>query len=521
MPLSDISAKAVFTPDLIRIKNLTGRYGRALVSLTGRIRPGDEHSPSSYSLSLHADQVELNDDLIAFLPVSVKKSVSELQLTGKINFTADLNKTESDDSPDYKLIVKCLGNNMSSPFYPLKDVTGSLTITKDSITLTDITAVAAGNIRQTADTPTIKINGRIALANNAFSSGWFRLSANDLFFDEQLGLALPEDIQPFYRRLSPAGRFDLNLENIKIFNTDSGEKYVDLAATVKLKDCNLNISPGITEMDATFKTEGRYKTGDGFAGANALLFADSLKIKGKSLTSLKANICYDPDLRSWLTRNLIADCYSGRLTGKLELKHPSEPASEYMKYVLQVGFENIDLKQFLAYTNTEQNHHAGHTAGKMSGSLSISTTVGDSYSQIGTCRLQITDMQIGKLSPLAKLLRVLRLTKPEDYAFERMLVESYIKDNRLILRKFDLSGEAVAFNGAGHINLQTQDVDLILTARGKRIATAEPSILQSLTDVLCTGVVRMEVTGNIYDPQVTTKTLPLIGDTLQILGTPR
>ncbi len=157
----------------------------------------------------------------------------------------------------------------------------------------------------------------------------------------------------------------------------------------------------------------------------------------------------------------------------------------------------------------------------MSGSLCLSTTVGDSYSQIGTCRLQITDMQIGKLSPLAKLLRVLRLTKPEDYAFERMLVESYIKDNRLILRKFDLSGEAVAFNGAGYINLQTQDVDLILTARGKRIATAEPSILQSLTDVLSTGVVRMEVTGNIYDPKVTTKTLPLIWDTLQILGTPR
>ncbi len=232
LPLSDISAKAVFTPDLIRIKNLTGRYGRALVSLTGRIRPGNEHSPSSYSLSLHADQVELNDDLIAFLPVSVKKSVSELQLTGKINFTADLNKTESDDSPDYKLIINCLGNNMSSPFYPLKDVTGSLTITKDNITLKDITAVAADTTRQTADTPTIKINGRIALANNAFSRGWFRLSANDLFFDEQLGLALPEGIQPFYRRLSPAGRFDLNLENIKIFNTDSGEKYVDLAATV-------------------------------------------------------------------------------------------------------------------------------------------------------------------------------------------------------------------------------------------------------------------------------------------------
>ncbi len=521
---------------MIRIENLTGRYDRALVSLTGLIRPGNEHNLSSYSLSLHAGQVELNDDLIGFLPVSMKKIVSELQPTGKINFNVDLNKTESDNYPDYKLIVKCLGNSIDFQRlpYPLKDVTGSLTITKDNITLADITATTVDNIRQTTNTSTIKINGQIALTDNAFSSGWFQLSANDFFFDERLVLALPEGIQPFYRKLSPTGRFDLNLENIKIFNADNGEKYVDLAGTVKFKACNFDISPGITELDATLKTKGRYKTGDGFADTHAVLFADSLKIKGKSLTSLKANIYYDSGLQRWLTKNLIADCYSGTLTGRFELKQPPEPASEYMKYILQVGFENIDLKQFLSdsernevrsttlsHPKTEENHDNGHTAGKMSGSLSISTTVGDSHSQIGTCRLQITDMQIGKLSPLAKLLRVLRLTEPKDYAFERMLVESYIKDNRLILEKFDLSGEAVAFNGSGHINLQTQDVDLILTARGDRIATAEPSILQSLTDALSTGVVRIEVTGNIYDPQVETKTLPLIKDTLQILGTPR
>ena len=30
---------------------------------------------------------------------------------------------------------------------------------------------------------------------------------------------------------------------------------------------------------------------------------------------------------------------------------------------------------------------------------------------------------------------------------------------------------------------------------------------------------RMEVTGNVYDPNVTTGALPVIRDTLQILGT--
>jgi hypothetical protein len=31
----------------------------------------------------------------------------------------------------------------------------------------------------------------------------------------------------------------------------------------------------------------------------------------------------------------------------------------------------------------------------------------------------------------------------------------------------------------------------------------------------------MEVTGNVYDPQVTTTTLPVIKEAAEILGTPR
>ena len=114
---------------------------------------------------------------------------------------------------------------------------------------------------------------------------------------------------------------------------------------------------------------------------------------------------------------------------------------------------------------------------------------------------------------------MLKLTEPKDFAFEKMLVDSYIKHTSLFFRKIDLSGEAVAFNGSGWMNLQKQNVDLILTARGRRVATSEPSLLQSLAEGLGYGVVRMEVTGNIYDPQVKTKTLPVIRDAIEILGT--
>jgi len=68
-------------------------------------------------------------------------------------------------------------------------------------------------------------------------------------------------------------------------------------------------------------------------------------------------------------------------------------------------------------------------------------------------------------------------------------------------------------------NLKTEDVDLTLTARGRRLATAEPSVLQSLTESLGGAVVRMDVTGNVYDPQVKTSTFPVIKEAVEILGT--
>ncbi|KPJ65736.1 MAG: hypothetical protein AMJ43_10070, partial [Coxiella sp. DG_40] len=371
LPVSDISAKAVFTPDFVRIDNFIGRYGQALVSVTGRMWPA-ETQQSRYCLSLLAKGLELNDELFSLLPTPLEQIVSKVQPAGKVDITADLNKGGGDDCPDYQITVNCLGSSVGFGQLPcpLKDITGSLTVTEDSITLSDIVATAS-NVRVLPTDSTVKVNGRIALADGAFSDGRFRFSA---------------------------------------------------------------------------------------------------------------------------------DCYSGRLAGKFQLRQPAEADLEYL---LQLGFDNIDLKQFLSEpkqtlvrlatlsdTNPEETRRNSYTSGKMSGSLSITATVGEDLPHIGRCRLWMTDMQVGKLSLLAKLLQVLKLTEPKDFAFDRMFIDSYIMHNKLFFEEFDLSGESVAFNGSGWMDLQTQNVDLTLFARGQRIATEEPSILQSLTEGLGTAVVR-------------------------------
>jgi hypothetical protein len=427
----DVSAKTVITPDLIQIEDFTGRHNQTLVSLTGRVWPNDKAQEPRYCLLLNAEQVELNDEFISLLPQQLKKIVSELQPEGRVNLTANLNKTDSGDHPDYKITVDCPGNSINfEPFaYPIKDITGRLTITKNTISLEDITAIAADDTLITSNISTVKINGRIMLADDAFSSDRLELSSGNITFT-----------------------------------------------------------------------------------------ADNLKIKGKSLTKLRADAYYDSDRQSWLTESLVADCYGGKLAGKFELKRSDDAGLEYL---LQAGFDNIDLKQFLSDTASEGELRSDHTTGKMSGALSVTGRVSENLPYIGRCRLLITNMQVGRLSPLGKLLYVLKLTEPEDFAFERMLVDSYIKHNGLFLEQLDLSGEAVAFNGTGRIDLQSRNADLVLFARGHRLATAEPSILQSLTEGLGHGVVRTEVTGNVYDPHIATTPLPVIEEAVKVFIAPR
>ncbi|MHC4145308.1 MAG: hypothetical protein ACYSUD_11065, partial [Planctomycetota bacterium] len=70
---------------------------------------------------------------------------------------------------------------------------------------------------------------------------------------------------------------------------------------------------------------------------------------------------------------------------------------------------NVDLRQFLSDTELQETPENEYTSGSMDGSLSINAGIGDISSRIGTCKLDISDMQVGKLSPLSKLINVFRL----------------------------------------------------------------------------------------------------------------
>ena len=541
--LADVVAEAALTPDSLTIKRLGGHWGETRVALAGTVHFAEDDQPSHYHLKLTAGAVPLNEETLARLPRPLAERVAAFRPRGRVNLTADLQRTDGNEPADYTVVVQCLGAEIDHErfAYPLRDVRGTITATNHSLTLKNVTAKpdlasagaapdwpesanVAGNARTVAPGPTslsglpaeVQIEGSATLAGGGITKGVFTLKARDMLFTRALGDALPKDLAALYRDLSPEGPFDLDQVVLNVSEAGAGSTLVEFNGMASFKACQVSLAGTTARLRGALRTAGAYRTDSGLAGGRVRLMAERFVVRDKPVTDLGVDAIYDPNIGKWTAENFTGTCCGGTVLGNLEV---AEVNPGGLQYLLRVVLSRVDLAQFLSAGQLHDPVDTRYSSGTMNASLSMGARVGDGASRRGACQIDIANMQVGKVSPLAALLSVLSLNEPTDYTFERMLIHSYLKRDKLLIRTFDLSGRSVAFAGSGTLDLSTEEVDLLLTARGHRLATAEPSVLQSLTEGLGGAVVRMEVTGPAARPHVQTKALPVLGDSLRILGT--
>ncbi len=522
-PISNISAKCTLTPDSLSVAGAEGQYRQGPVSLAGSIRFTADGRPRQYSLKIGAQQMLLDSKLMSVLPESARTSVAALHAEGKADLSLEFAKTDVNTPPDYQMVVKCLGNTIKYDRfpYPLSDVQGTVTLARNTLTLSGVTARPA--LQPEPDLqPVIQIEGSLPLSAGAAPPGTLTIRAKDLLFNAALGEALPGSWAGLYRDLAPRGPFDFEWRATQIVPDGNDHSTLSFDGQLALRTCSLDLSGSGAELAGTVGLNGSYDTQKGLTDGRLRLDADRLTIRDKDFTQVRADIAYDPNSGVWAAQNFLGNCYDGRVIGDLSVA-PLRPG--VVQYLLTVAFSRVNLEPFLMGHKLAQaplaggGEGSGQTIGTMNAALSLGAQVGDGSSSLGACKVHVVDMQVGKVSPLSRVLAFLSLNEPSDYAFERMLVESYLKRNKLLIHKFDMAGKNVAFTGSGSMDLLNNSLNLTLTARGKRLAESQPSVFQSLTEGLGGGVIRMEVTGKADSPQIATRTLPVIEDSLKILGT--
>jgi len=514
--ISDISGKAVFTPDTITLDNIEGiANAQGSIDLNGKIWPGKGADELRYDMSVAGKNTLLEKSLFDLMPKSMEKFISVLQPSGNIDFRAKLKKLKIEDTPEYNLIVDCQGSSINfKPFpYPLKDIFGTIDVSEDIIKLKNVRANTVGGIKNTQQTHQIFANGQIELSEKVFKSAQFSLDANGLMFDQRLKLAIPEKFKKLYDKFSPTGRFSLDVPKLNIITDVDKKKIFDIEGSLKLNACSFTPEKSVSDLDSLIKMKVLYHHGRGILNADASINAQSLKVKGKELTNMHAKVDFDPDQKLWSAEDVIADCYDGRFTGGFKFKQIEESP---WQYYIDVAFGNINLHELISKQSDQPGN--SYSTGILGGSAALQGTIGNDQTRIGRCSIVITDMKVGKLSPIANVLQILKLDDPTDYAFERLFASSYIEKNTLNIDRIDLAGESIAFNGSGKADIKTKDINLKLAVRGKRIATADPSVLQSLAEELGSAVLRVDVTGTYDAPKVNAKPLPVLEHTLEVIS---
>ncbi len=514
--LSDVVAEVVVSPDSLAVKRLQGRYGQSPVVVTGDVLLAPDRKSRQYHAKVTAEEVPVDGTTIGLLSKPLAEQLLAFCPQGNVNVVLDLRTPDSNDPASRSAQVDCLGlkvNHNRFP-YPLENVHGTISLVGDSLTLENLTASPA-DPDQTQPSASLRIDGSISLDKGSFAGAAFTAKARDMTFTKALGGALPKAFAGFYQGLSPQGPFDLEVTNLTASRTGSDEMLVEFAARADFKDCDLRVSGLDAKLSGVVETEASYRTKQGLSMGRARLAGERLVVKGRTVSNVSAEAVYDPNSRVWSAEDLVGDCCRGKVLGRLRVGGVEAEASEYQ---LEITLTGVDAHQFLQADSTASTVDKPYSGGVMNAWMSLGGHAGQTASRRGVCQFDVANMRVGKVSLLTNLLSVLRLSEPTEYTFDRMLLDSYIKQDTLLIRKLDMSGRNVAFAGSGTMFLPTGELNLTLTARGQRIAAADPSIFQSLTEGLGGAVVRIEVGGTVTEPRVTTKTLPVIEESLRVIG---
>lgn len=548
-PLKNTTGKLVFADNNMILSDVVSQWEGRRITINGKVGFGPGAGPS-YDIVAKGENIPLDATLEAALPAAQKEFYNQFEMQGLVDATVKVVSAGSKDAASiFTAEVFPKKSSLKAKALPIlvNEVEGRIVFRPDMIDIEQL----EGRYKS----GTMVVSGLVWLAENQREPGYcLSMRAKKIELSDDLADALPGSLGTMMGRLRLGGEVNLAVDASSNADGNCGPDQVVIECLGSTIDCNLlpyalhdisgriaitqshiaieditarashmvrglpiesvmRMAGSVALSEANGTSEGmRVTAGDvNFSGEN-------VRLKNKSLSKVNTVLRYDSESGQWLSRYFVADFYDGKMIGKLQFNKSDNGGLDYL---LEASVAGGDLKKFLSDTDKEARPDEHYSTGSISGSVGIIGSFVDDNIRLGRCRLKIIDMQVGKMSPLANLLAVLNLTEPSDYAFEQMAVDAYIQDNKMFLRQLDLSGKSVAFYGSGWLDLKTDDIKLTLTARGHRLASANPSLLQSLTEGLGRAVMRVEVNGKISDPQIKTMPLPVIKETLGIIGTPK
>jgi hypothetical protein len=478
VPLEDVRIVADVTQDVIELETLTGRCGQGQVSLSGKIfSTGNDGTGPGVCLAVEAERFELDETFWAAAEQEAKRFSSRVRLAGPVDVKGRWSRnTEAGQCSPMDIAVVCRNNSVVVGSHQTGRVSGRLQFTADRVQLDD-----------------------------------FRIE--EIALAEPLAEAMPERMRQAYRDMGLAGRVDVAIEKAELMLDEDGFGGADVTGRLTLGGLKSQATDFVDNLNGFAEGRFRLDAGGRIQEAGGLYQAGGFYVRGRPVDSLSGHFFYDPNDSVLASRDFEAAMGNGVVTGSATVDIYNEMS--FLAYTLGLTFVGIDVEQIVARQGVPVESEQVQR-GSAEGMIDVRGRIGRAESKEGRLSVVVSKMQLGKQTLVGKVLTAIQFREPKDYVFNRMEMVAFIRGDEVVFDRLRILGRPFVFHGDGRVNLETNHIKMDMVALGG-LAGVEPMILDSLLRGLGSAFWKIEIRGDLREPEIRTISLPILQFPLDLL----
>ena len=506
--VTGLQGDVIVNPEVVKLKDLTGRHGRTPVTLQGMLYPGKKDV--GVDLKVEAGKLVVDKELYQALGGELKEIWDSLKPSGQADVSLLLkqNLPGADKKLDYRLEIRPRGMTMTYEGFPYEfgGITGLVIAEPETVTLQELKCdrdyQLDGEIRDNGRTMKLKILAR------------------GVPLDKKLLAAMPGEFKTVMDTVTPGGTVDVNFEDLTIIHREAdspttrpatmpfsalagattrpGEKQGIVwgaRGVLDLHDTTFNIAFGAKKLNGTLT--GRIAQDSRGLAIDAKADLRKIMVGSREVTGVRGQITKKAGSPLVRIEGLEARVYGGRLAGREVMISLSDP----VKYAFRLFYQDVSLGDLV---NADIRDPAKRTdvRGLLEGKISMDATVGDPKSHRAAGDVVITKGKMYKMPIMLGLMHVLYLSLPGDAAFTEGHLKYFVQGDTMVIEEIFLTGSALSLVGSGRMAMSNEKLDLtFLTGppgRLPRIAVIRNA--SKVLNAILKELLVIRVTGSLSKP---------------------
>lgn len=518
---SGVKGDLRLVPGKVTIDSLAGKRGDADLSAHGSVNWGDIPGQTQITLSADAKNLLLDSGLYNIIPQAAKGGWDQVRPTGTLDaaftYNGAIGKGEGEDAPpesstfQLSLTPRKLSVWPVAVPYKLEDVSGSVLVQPDKVTISDLTARHGGASVKLAAVGSFSAGSEGAAATRqaaTSTSTWdFKVTGDNVMVDDDFRTAVPAALSEVIKSLQLKGKIGFAFDKLIVKSTASGTtgsptttttsqpasdtpSDVDFAVKLTLADASLDVGVPLGAVQggrAQFVGATRAGKMQQLQGAVDI---GSLTLAGLPANDFRVSLLKQPDRDVLRIQKLEAKIADGELAGQFDC---AIGESGPTRYAAALVLRNADVRPLTAEA-------APDLRGRLSASLAIEGAFGDTSTRRGRGDVSVTGQSMYRIPLLLGLLQITNLSLPITSPFNEATSRYSVDGNRVTFENIELRARDMLMQGNGHLDFATKQVRLSFVTE----STTWPK-LPIISDILQGArheLLQIYVKGTIQDPKV-------------------